>query len=51
MGLGALMWALALASPAHAADDQIDSFAISKDMQPMGQRPLYRDPAGSARAR
>ena len=29
MGLGALMWALDLASPAHAADDQIDSFAIS----------------------
>jgi hypothetical protein len=40
---GALVWALAIVSPAYAADDRIDSFTISHEMQPTWQRSLCRD--------
>jgi uncharacterized protein (TIGR04222 family) len=36
LGLGALVWLLAIPTPAYAADDQIDSFMINYDMQPSG---------------
>ena len=36
MSLTALAWALIAPTPAHAADDQIDSFAIDYDVQPSG---------------
>jgi uncharacterized protein (TIGR04222 family) len=36
MVLTALAWALLAATPAYAADDQIDSFTINYDMQPTG---------------
>ena len=36
MSLTALAWALIAPTPAYAADDQIDSFAIDYDVQPSG---------------
>jgi hypothetical protein len=36
MGLGALLCLVASPTPAYAADEQIDSFTISYDMQPSG---------------
>jgi uncharacterized protein (TIGR04222 family) len=36
IGLGGLVWVLAIPAPAYAADDQIDSFTINYDMQPSG---------------
>lgn len=36
MGVGALVWALAVPTPAYAADHQIDSVVINYDMQPSG---------------
>ena len=36
MVLTALAWAVLAPTPAYAADDQIDSFAINYDMQPSG---------------
>ena len=36
IGLGALVWVLAIPTPAYAADHQIDSFMIDYDMQPSG---------------